>query len=79
MLPVALIFVLYAIVTYVWRARLIRSRSSERWDDPFGPVFLTAILIVALTAQFLLKLYDVLFSSGGLAAPAAAPQAPPAR
>lgn len=58
-LPVALLFILYAITTYVWRSKLIRERSSDRWDDPFGPIILTLLLILALVIQFLMKLYDV--------------------
>jgi uncharacterized membrane protein YidH (DUF202 family) len=64
MLPVALLIDVYAIVTYVWRSRLIRTRSSERWDDPMGPVLLTGLLVLALLVQFFLKLAEVL--KGGL-------------
>lgn len=77
LLPVALLFVFYAIGTFVWRSRLIRTRSSERWDDPMGPVVLTALLILALTAQFVLKVREV-FTNGVGAVPAAvAPVAAP--
>lgn len=61
-LPVALLFIVYACVTYVWRSKLIRERASDRWDDPVGPVILTVLLILALLLQFFLKLYDILLN-----------------
>ena len=64
LLPVSLLFVLYAIVTYVWRSRLIRTRSSDRWDDPVGPVVLTVLLIIALVIQYLLKVKEVMAEWG---------------
>ena len=55
MLPLALLFVVYALVTFLWRSNMMRNRDSARWDDPFGPVLLTVLLIIALTIQFFMK------------------------
>ena len=60
LLPLAFIFIVYATITYIWRSRLIKDRDVSRWDDPYGPVFLTISLIIALTIQFGLKLLDLL-------------------
>jgi hypothetical protein len=55
LLPLSLLFVIYAVWTYLWRSDKIRSRDVGRWDDPVGPVLLTSLLIIALTVQFGLK------------------------
>lgn len=57
-LPVALLFIVYAVSTYLWRLSMIKEREAERWDDPFGPVLLTVIVIIALVMQFFIKLFD---------------------
>ena len=55
MLPLALLFVVYALVTFLWRSNLMKNRETERWDDPYGPLILTILLIFALTVQFFMK------------------------
>jgi len=60
-LPISLLFIGYALYTYLWRADLIANRDSRRWDDPFGPVMLTSLLILALTTQFFLKVVEILY------------------
>lgn len=35
---------------------------SIRWDDPFGPVLLTMLLIFALSAEFVLKVNNLFFA-----------------
>jgi len=59
LLPVALAFIAYALVIFLWRSNQIRTRSDLRWDDPMGPVILTSMLILALSTQFILKVYDI--------------------
>eukprot|EP01041_Mallomonas_annulata_P011239 gene11239-23500_t len=54
-LPIALAFIVYAVTTYLWRMEKIRLRESERWDDPYGPVILTLVVILALVIQFVIK------------------------
>eukprot|EP00596_Hydrurales_sp_CCMP1899_P008312 CAMPEP_0119042730 /NCGR_PEP_ID=MMETSP1177-20130426/16114_1 /TAXON_ID=2985 /ORGANISM="Ochromonas sp, Strain CCMP1899" /LENGTH=664 /DNA_ID=CAMNT_0007009715 /DNA_START=325 /DNA_END=2319 /DNA_ORIENTATION=+ len=60
LLPLALLFVGYALWTFLWRSEKIKTRDVSRWDDPLGPLLLTFCLIVALTVQFFIKLNDVL-------------------
>jgi SPX domain protein involved in polyphosphate accumulation/uncharacterized membrane protein YidH (DUF202 family) len=59
LLPISLLFVGYALATFLWRSQQITTRSDLRWDDPMGPVILTSLLILALTSQFVLKLWDI--------------------
>ena len=59
LLPVSLIFALYALYTYTWRAEKIRTREATRWDDPMGPVLLGSVFTAALTAQLLIKIAHV--------------------
>lgn len=63
MMPVALMFVCYALWTYLWRSNKIKTRDVNRWDDPYGPVILTSSLILALVIQFILTVSDELLSS----------------
>ncbi|GAB5032996.1 vacuolar transporter chaperone 4 [Nannochloropsis oceanica] len=60
LMPVSLLFALYALNTYITRSAKIRTREPTRWDDPMGPVLLGSIFTLALTAQFLIKLAHVL-------------------
>jgi len=59
-LPVALMFIVYAVFTYLWRLERIKEREAERWDDPYGPVLLTVIVIIALITQFVIKMFDAM-------------------
>jgi SPX domain protein involved in polyphosphate accumulation/uncharacterized membrane protein YidH (DUF202 family) len=59
LLPISLMFIGYALSTFLWRCNQIKTRSDLRWDDPMGPVVLTCCLIVALVVQFVLKLRDL--------------------
>jgi SPX domain protein involved in polyphosphate accumulation/uncharacterized membrane protein YidH (DUF202 family) len=63
LLPLALLFVIYAVRQFTWRAEKIRTRDVSRWDDALGPVFLTSVLIVALTVQFFLTAQEHLRTS----------------
>ena len=55
LLPVGLIFIVYPLTIYVWRNSQIRGRDASRWDDPWGPLVITVLLIFALCIQFGLK------------------------
>eukprot|EP01038_Epipyxis_sp_PR26KG_P008677 gene8677-11725_t len=59
LLPLSLLFIGYALWTFLWRSDKIRTRDVNRWDDPFGPVLLTVLLILALVIQFVIKVIDV--------------------
>jgi uncharacterized membrane protein YidH (DUF202 family) len=58
LLPVSLIFAGYALHVFLWRGEKIRTREPTRWDDPLGPVLLASTLAIALTVNFIIKLYD---------------------
>ena len=55
LLPIALLFIIYPMNTFIWRNNKIRTRDASRWDDPIGPVIITLLLIIALIVQFFLK------------------------
>lgn len=59
LLPVSLLFIGYALSTFLWRSEMIKTRNASRWDDPYGPIILTVMLILVLTTQFVMKIYDV--------------------
>jgi hypothetical protein len=61
LLPVALIFIVYPLMIYIWRNGQIRGREASRWDDPWGPVMITILLIFALCIQFGLKVSAWIF------------------
>lgn len=52
LLPISFIFIVYAVRTYHVRGQKIRTRDVERWDDPFGPVIITSLLIIVLIVSF---------------------------
>lgn len=60
MMPLSLCFIVYAVRTYLWRSEKINTRDVERWDDPFGPLILTSLLMLAMTIQFYFKICEVL-------------------
>lgn len=47
-MPVALLFLLYALYVYQWRAKMIRDKSPGPYDDRYGPVALVAALILTV-------------------------------
>lgn len=53
---VAMGSMLYALVTYHWRAAAIRRRGSGPYDDRLGPTMLCLFLLVAVVINFLLRL-----------------------
>ena len=60
LLPMSLMFIVYALRTFLWRGKLIKNRDATRWDDPVGPILLTSLLIIALVVHFLYTVYNVL-------------------
>jgi hypothetical protein len=75
LLPVSLLFALYALYTYTWRADKIRTREQARWDDPMGPVLLASVFTVALTLQLAIKVWHVIQQNakGAVPGPVVAP------
>ncbi|KAG7745992.1 hypothetical protein KL912_004848 [Ogataea haglerorum] len=46
----------YALVTYHWRAAAIRRRGSGPYDDRFGPTMLCFFLLIAVIVNFALRI-----------------------
>lgn len=55
---VAMLTMIYALVTYHWRARSIRVRGQAGFDDRFGPTVLAIILLLAVVVNFVLRIMD---------------------
>lgn len=55
---VAMLTMLYALVTYHWRAKSIRMRGQAGFDDRFGPTVLAIILLLAVIVNFVLRITD---------------------
>ncbi|CAH2451099.1 Vacuolar transporter chaperone complex subunit [Komagataella phaffii CBS 7435] len=47
---------LYALITYHWRASAIRRRGSGPYDDRFGPTMLCLFLLIAIVVNFTLRI-----------------------
>ena len=53
---VAMACMIYALVTYHWRARSIRLRGQGGFDDRFGPTVLALLVGVAVVVNFVLRI-----------------------
>ncbi|KAI2507094.1 hypothetical protein MHU86_7363 [Fragilaria crotonensis] len=58
-LALALIFCMYALHIFLWRAERIKTRIPGRWDDPRGPLVLGGVLALVLTINFVVKVYYI--------------------
>ncbi|QPG76327.1 vacuolar transporter chaperone [Brettanomyces nanus] len=47
---------IYALITYHWRANAIRRRGSGPYDDRFGPTMLCFFLLIAVIVNFTLRI-----------------------
>ncbi|KAK8158703.1 vacuolar transporter chaperone-like protein 1 [Phyllosticta citrichinensis] len=52
---VAMAAMLYALVTFHWRAKSIRQRGQSGFDDRFGPTVLAIALLAAVMVNFILR------------------------
>ncbi|KAM0751653.1 putative VTC1-protein [Meredithblackwellia eburnea MCA 4105] len=52
---VAMSIMIYALVTYHWRANAIRKRGSGPYDDRLGPTVLCIALLAAIIVNFILR------------------------
>eukprot|EP01084_Bolivina_argentea_P274358 467620_1 len=59
MLPVAIAFVVYAMIQYMKRAGMIRRREAGPYEDIIGPVCLACLLMASVAVNFTLKLVDL--------------------
>jgi len=56
---VALSGMIYALMTYHWRAQAIRRRGQGHFDDRLGPTFLCIALVLAVVVNFFLRFFQV--------------------
>ena len=57
MAPVSVIFIIYALVTYMWRAhRIARREPTARYDDRFGPCILVLLLLAVTITSIVLAI-----------------------
>lgn len=49
---------IYALVTYHWRANAIRKRGSGPYDDRLGPTVLCIALLAAIMVNFVLRFLE---------------------
>lgn len=59
MLPVAIAFLVYSMYQYVKRSYMIRNKLPGPYDDTIGPTILSIMLMVSISAQFLIKLNTI--------------------
>ena len=52
---IAVLSMLYALVTFHWRAKSIRQRGQSGFDDRFGPTVLAIALLAAVVVNFILR------------------------
>ena len=52
---VAMAAMLYALVTFHWRAKSIRKRGQGGFDDRYGPTVLAVALLAAVIVNFVLR------------------------
>lgn len=52
----AMATMIYALVTYHWRAAAIRRRGAGPYDDRFGPTMLCFFLLIAVVINFFLRI-----------------------
>lgn len=52
---VAIAAMLYALITFHWRAKSIRMRGQGGFDDRFGPTVLAIALLAAVVVNFILR------------------------
>jgi len=62
---VALLGMLYALWTFLWRANNIRNRNQKSFDDRTGPTVLTLMLFAVVVVNFVLR-FAYIKSHGGL-------------
>ncbi|KDQ15400.1 hypothetical protein BOTBODRAFT_65476 [Botryobasidium botryosum FD-172 SS1] len=55
---VAMAIMIYALVTYHWRAAAIRRRDTGPYDDRLGPTMLCVFLLAAIIVNFVLRFSD---------------------
>ncbi|GBG26005.1 Vacuolar transporter chaperone 4 [Hondaea fermentalgiana] len=57
LLPVAIVFIAYALATYYWRGKNLHARQGE-FHDEVGPFLLGIVLMISLSTIFFLYLFE---------------------
>lgn len=52
---IAVLSMIYALLTFHWRAKSIRMRGQGGFDDRFGPTVLSVALLAAVVVNFILR------------------------
>lgn len=55
---IAMVAMVYALVTFHWRAQSIRRRGQSGFDDRFGPSVLALALLAAVVVNFVLRVQE---------------------
>ena len=55
---IAMAAMIYALVTFHWRAQSIRKRGQTGIDDRFGPTVLALALLAAVVVNFILRMKE---------------------
>ncbi|KAJ5610815.1 Vacuolar transporter chaperon Vtc1 [Penicillium lagena] len=55
---IAMAAMIYALITFHWRAQSIRRRGQSGIDDRFGPTILALALLAAVIVNFILRIRD---------------------
>ncbi|KAL1852971.1 GTPase regulator Nrf1 [Paecilomyces lecythidis] len=55
---IAMAAMIYALITFHWRAKSIRKRGQSGFDDRFGPSVLAAALLAAVVVNFILRIQE---------------------
>lgn len=58
---IAMAAMIYALVTFHWRAQSIRRRGQTGIDDRFGPTVLALALLAAVVVNFVLRVQEGYF------------------
>lgn len=53
---ISMFTMIYALITYHWRAQAIRLRGTGPYDDRFGPTMLCFFLLIAVVVNFILRM-----------------------
>ena len=60
LMPVAIAFCVYSLYVFMKRAAMIRTKAPGPYEDRQGPVWLAAMLGLAITINFFVKLSDIM-------------------
>lgn len=58
LLPVAVAMVAYALTVFIWRSKAIAKKQVGYIDDRFGPLGLAVVVVLALSAIFVISITD---------------------